>query len=1586
MSDILRTWFACLALSLTLCGSALAQSDWGNAEVDLLWQSTMDAALVERALSADEVSDALDRQHSAAELLMQAESGLLSLNARDLERLHQILAAPMNMDSQETVDLRGPSGTISGTVLEEGTGLPVTQGQVRAIPFGTDVFNWISATIQPDGSYSMNVPEGRYVLQTASHPEHVRQAWPDQVCVDGNLCSPWYGGEVIEVAAGASLTHDFELTRGVRVAGSVSDMALAPVAGSTVFLIARNRIVSATGTTQPDGSYQTSNALPPGDYRVFAVAPTGSGLASRLHDGQVCGNDCRDLPVTYLTLTNTTTPSLVNFQLADGVGLSGTVFAADGLTPLPDAWIQLQSVDGVTATSVASDGSGNYQFDVLRPADYVILVGHPQQLGQVHPGVNCFGNGCVPEIGTPVALGGSPQVLDFSLEPGSSVSGTVRRASDASPVEGAWVSVFNTIQGSRFGQTDASGTFTISGLTEGTFFVRVDPAQSLSPTLERTFLGNVSCPASNCGDFGQPVSVPGSGSVTGVDIDLALGGGLSGQIFDALTSEVLGFAFVPRLELWVASGPYEGQLAAQALSDEFGDYQITGLKPGAYKATFGTSTHLGLIDTAFGGQPCPRGSCDLSLLPTVFVTAGTTLPGISASLPRGPVVSGTITDSVTGQAPPFQPASNRIMAFYGTSGNYASFSSIDGDGFYRSRTGFPTGTFFVSTYTTRNHFPFGDNYIDQAYEDLDCPRMTCNLNASASPLTIAGADLTGIDFSLRKGARIEGSVQDALSSDALAGVGIEAYDTAGRLVALGVSNALGEYSIEALPSGDYFVRTRNLLGYQDQLHDGGSCTPFCDPVSGTTVAVTENATLTDLDFDLEQSAAISGTVNLSGSPLANVTVEVYGAIGNLLATTLSAADGSFAFNSLTAGEFYLRTRNAFGHADVLYDGRPCVGNACQVRRGDAIVLTPGSSVSGLVLDLAPGATISGEVHDRLSPATKLSGVRVQLLDQRGAVAFESTTGATGTFSFAALAAGDYHLVTRETPAYVDQTLGGTPCPSACNGLNGTPVSIAAGSTSSGNDLDLAPGASVSGNVTASGSPAVGAMAQVYNDTGVPVFQQPTNPSGNYEINELPDGDFFVRIRNVPGHVSQLWDAINCSGYCDILNGDAVTITGSTPVGSVNFSLPAGGSIGGQVTDGSDALVAVEVLAFDLSGFLAGSALTNSAGQYSISGLVNGTYRLRTANTSGFVDQVYGGSSCSPGPCVLSAGTGVNVAGGTVSGIDFSLTAGGSIAGTATDQFGNPLTSGTARLLDQNGIELDSVAIASGIWAFDGLADGTYFLLIENDLGLIDELYAGVPCPAGACDIPALGTPIVLGGGRIQGTGTTGINMVLSRGASISGQVSDAQGGDPLVGVTVFVRTPAGQLAALGVTDGLGEYQTAGTLPDGDYVVSTASGQQRGASGNYVNQLWQGVDCPLDCDLTQGSLVTLAGASASDIDFALASGAGVTGQISAVDNQPLVQVEVRFYDDQGYLAGIRRSDSQGRYSLDGLPAGSYFAHTVNQLGLADVTLGDSACDGVCDPLSGQSVSVPASGMVENVDFVLSQPDGVFADRFESTSMP
>jgi len=1587
-----------LSFSLLLLLVLNVQAQWmpPSSEAKSVWEdfNTLSTA-ADAGRTTVAVEDYAALLYRAASLQAQMEQGLIELSVRDYENLQWVLNTPLPPSFAETTRGVVSNGTISGVVLEAGTLTPLSSGTVRAIPFGG--FNTYSGSIQSDGSYSISLAPGHYVLQTLGTPQHQKAAWPDLNCSNPKFCSQWYGGEVIEVTADDELTgYDFEVERGVRIIGNVTDSSNEPIPQVNVLVIARNRSVSTSGQTDASGDYQTSTALPPGDYRIYAMPPTTRpDLLARMHDGQQCGSsnggsECRDLAVAYVTLNDTSSPVGFDFEIQPGFNLSGTITESDGTTPLENAGVDLFSADGMTRAWTSSDEFGNYSFPALRDTDYRIVVSHQQRLSLIHPGIECFGQACTPEAGDPVALGASAQVLDFSLNAGASVSGVVLRASNGTPVEDASIGVTNSVTGGRFALTDVNGEFTINGLAGGTYYVQASTRSPQfgtepDPTLQTTFLGDVTCPASNCGDFGQPLSVPDSGSVSGIEINMPLGGGLSGELVDAQTGLTLSQAFVSRLELWVDSGPFKGQLAAQPFPDfQTGIYQVQGLKPGAYKATFGTSTHLGLIDTAFGGQPCPRGSCNLDDLPTVFVTAGLVLPGISATLPRGQKISGRVLDGGQPPAPPLPGTPQGLIAFYGTSGNYASFDFPDGDGFYESRTGFNDDTFFVSTYSTRNQTPFGRNYIDQAYNNLDCPRLQCNLIGSASALNVAGVDIENIDFNLRQGGGIAGTVTDNDGGMPLGNVGIEAYDAAGRLVARTVSNAIGEFLIEALPTGNFTLRTRNTLGYQDQLHVGGSCSPFCNPVNGTPISVNEGSVTGGIDFSLVRSVAISGTVSVSGVATGNISVEVYGAIGNFLGETLSAADGSFQFTDLAPGEFYLRTRNTFGHADVLYDGRPCVGTACQVRRGDTVILNPGDSVSGITLNLAPGATISGEVHDRLNTATKLSGVTVQLLDNRGAVALQQTSDAAGQFAFTGLAGGDYHLVTRNTPAYVDQTFGGTPCPTACNGLNGTVVSVAAGATSSSNLLDLAPGASISGNVTASGSPTVGAQAQIYNASGVPVAQQPTNASGNYEVNNLPDGDFFVRVRNVPGHVSQLWNGIACSGYCDILSGDPVAITGSTSVGSINFALAAGGSIAGVVSSGGSTLPGIEVVAWDNAGFIAGSAVTNGSGQYTISGLVNGNYRLRTTNIAGFVDEVYGGSSCSPSSCLLSSGSAINVSGATVSGIDFDLSAGQSIAGTATDSFGNPLPDGTAVLMDANGIELFTSAISNGLWSFEGLADGTYYLLIENNLGLVDELYSGVPCPAGACDITGLGTPIVLGGGgsvSLQTRGAGGFDFELDKGQSIRGRVTDAQSTNALVGVRVFFYDAAGNLAGQGVTDGLGDYESLSGLPEGTYFAATASGSQRGAGGNYINALYNGAPCLLACDLGQGTEFTVGSGGVDGIDFELSKGAGLSGRVTGPGGQNLVQVDVFVFDGNGVLAGTMRTDSQGRYTIDGLPADDYFAHTSNNLGLADVVFGDQACNGQCDPLDGQPISVPASGLTEDIDFQLELSDELFTDRFQ-----
>ncbi len=118
-----------------------------------------------------------------------------------------------------------------------------------------------------------------------------------------------------------------------------------------------------------------------------------------------------------------------------------------------------------------------------------------------------------------------------------------------------------------------------------------------------------------------------------------------------------------------------------------------------------------------------------------------------------------------------------------------------------------------------------------------------------------------------------------------------------------------------------------------------------------------------------------------------------------------------------------------------------------------------------------------------------------------------------------------------------------------------------------------------------------------------------------------------------------------------------------------------------------------------------------------------------------------------------------------------------------------------------------------------------------------------------------------------------------------------------------------------------------------------------------------------------------------MDFQLAAGAGVRGRIIGPDSEDLVQVNVLLYDETGVLAGTARSDSLGHYRIEGLPAGTYYAQTANNVGLTNVAFGGAPCVGTCTPTDGEEITVPESGLAEEIDFVLLRSDPVFGDRFE-----
>ena len=1465
-----------------------------------------------------------------SEMEWRAEQGELSLQPATLDRLRLARAAlesePFHVPVSKSL-AKSLTG-LSGTVRRASDSTPLQGVSVQAFDFtwgsppsGAGIV--ASTATDASGGYQLTLPPGTYLLRARPSGSvtplgtagYRPQAWPNLPCDDPLRCDNTVGTPIV-IAAGSPVANvDFDLQPAGGISGTVrraSDSA--PLPNIDIRVQSEGGFTFGFAQTDAAGGFQITG-LAPGRYRLYSTeAPADiPGLMNELFGNRPCGGpagaqlDCQFLPPDWITVTADAVASGRDLSLDPTAGSIVGVVEDDLGAPLEGASVQLYSDDRYAFFSTTTDASGTFRFDQLRPGTYRILGSRQLDNANTHvatfwPDIACIGS-CSPVDGDPVVVAGGATVnlaQPLALDRGSTIQGQIREVGSLAPIAGIQVFATGDVAGGG-AVTDASGNFVIRGLPAGTYYVYVSSGSTISPlNYVTTYNGGAVCARFFCGQLGTPVTLEasGPGATATVNIEPAIGGQISGVITDALTGRPVQRNRA-RLEVF---DPATGQTIKQPfqadctppteLTPSTCSYTGRGFAPGAYRGVFASSSASGWVDTAFGGTPCPRGGCDLAPLPPLFITAGATLSGISGTLARGQLIRGRVTDAgaVDGalDCGAWSPVSDNgcsSVAFNTTLDNYAAFGQVDRAGNYATRTGFVPGTtLYGSTFLLRNNATFGGGYVDQAYNGLACPYGSCGIT-TGSGITVGATGTSGIDFALQRGASLAGTITSAAGGQPIPGVEVRAFTASGRLAGVGRASTSGAWRIAGLSPGSYFVSTSNNQGFLNEVYNNLPCEPFCNPVGGSPIAVAGSGVIGGIDFVLDAAASISGVVRLGAVPQANVRVELYGAVGNLVRTTTSSASGSYSFAGLAAGRFYVRTRDDSGRADALWNGLPCLGSACSVRGGTPIDLTAGAARTGIDLVLSSPASISGRVT-RLPASDPVSGVRVELLAPTGAVALTATTDINGDYSFTGLPAGNYRLVTRNTPGLIDVAWPAVPCPAACSGLNGNTVNVAAGANATGRDFALDPGGSISGSVrsTAPLAPLAGVALQVYNSGGIPVAQVLSNASGNYEVPALPSGNFVVRTRQSLGFSDVLFNNLPCVGYCDLLSGTPVPVLSGSDTGLVDFNLSGGISISGRVRDASTAagIALARVTAFDIGGFVAGSAQADASGNYTISGLRPGTYRLRTSNLSGYVNQIWNGSSCSPTPCLIAAGTPLALAANT-SGIDFNLTRGNSISGTATDTFNNPLPTGTAFLFDATGAEITSTPVTNGIWEFSGLANGTYFVLIRNAAGLIDQLYDNIPCPAGACDIAAIGTPIVLAGSRSakggSASGAADIDLQLPPGQTVSGTVRDATNNAALPGVTVYFFNAAGVEVGQATTNALGQYVSEGGLAPGSYRAATTNGEQRGASDGYVNRLFSGQDCLLDCDFASGTAIAVSGAPVTGIDFLLArAGPGMTGTV------------------------------------------------------------------------------------------------------------
>jgi hypothetical protein len=262
----------------------------------------------------------------------------------------------------------------------------------------------------------------------------------------------------------------------------------------------------------------------------------------------------------------------------------------------------------------------------------------------------------------------------------------------------------------------------------------------------------------------------------------------------------------------------------------------------------------------------------------------------------------------------------------------------------------------------------------------------------------AGTAAAGNDFSERLGT-ISGTVYIDGTNTPIAGVELTLLDGSDAVVATALTDSNGNYVFTDVLGGPFKIVETQPAGYGEGLVTSS------DMIAGDLIP---GDTSTGNDFS-EAAATIAGRVFVDGTsaPLGNVTIELLDSTNTVIATTVTATDGTYMFADLIAGDYQVR------------EIQPSVFGPGVVEADNLIPVTVAAGATSVGNDFSEGtAAITGRVFVDGTLAA-ISGVTVSLTDSSGTVVATTTTVADGSYSFAGLTLGDYTIVEAQPAGYLN---------------------------------------------------------------------------------------------------------------------------------------------------------------------------------------------------------------------------------------------------------------------------------------------------------------------------------------------------------------------------------------------------------------------------------------------------------------------------------------------------------------------------------------------------------------------------------------